>query len=261
MSDYIFIRKSRNAFSSLLHIILNILLGVGSIFATIITGNWIPGLVLVLLSKWRVFAVRPHYWAVNVKANLVDFIVGVSLVFISYCYGTTIMPIHLLLSIFYIVWLLFIKPRSDEIATAAQALTAIFLGTTASVLMSANADAIFLGIAGFLIGYSAARHIVVQRDDTRHTSLLVLLCGLVFAEITWLAHHWLIIYSFSGSGILIPQVAIILSLFSFLFGRFYHSALKHDGKIKAQEIYLPTIFCMLIVAILFLWFSKPIFNI
>lgn len=261
MSDYIFIRKSRNAFSSLIHIILNILLGVGSIFITIITGNWIIGLILVILSKWRVFAVRPHYWLVNIKANLVDFIVGASLVFISYCYGTTIMPIHILLSIFYSIWLLFIKPQSSEAATATQALTAIFLGITASVLMSANADAIFLALAGFIIGYGASRHIVVQREDTRHTSLVVLACGLIFAEITWLAHHWLIIYSFQETGILIPQVAITLSLFSFLFGRLYNSALKHDGKIKAEEVVLPTIFCLLIIAIIFLWFSKPIFNI
>lgn len=261
MSDYIFIRKSRNAFSSLLHIMFNILLGIGSIFITALTGSWLIGLLLVLISKWRVFAVRPHYWLLNIKSNLVDFIVGVSLVFIAFCYGTAILPIHLILSLFYVIWLLFIKPLSSENATALQALIAIFLGSTASVLIAANANPFFLSLAGFIIGYGAARHIIVQRDDSRDTSLILLVSALVFAELSWLAHNWLIIYSFGETGILIPQISIILCLFSFLFGRFYKSALKHDDKIKAKEVYLPTIFCLLITVIIFFFFSKPIFNI
>ena len=83
-SDYIFIRKSRNALSSFLHVILNILLGVGAIFVTVVSGSWIIGFILVLLSKWRMFAVRSHYLWLNVKSNLVDLIVGFSLVLLAY---------------------------------------------------------------------------------------------------------------------------------------------------------------------------------
>ncbi len=35
-------------------------------------------LSLILLSKWRMFAVRPRFWAVNVRANAIDIIIGVS---------------------------------------------------------------------------------------------------------------------------------------------------------------------------------------
>ena len=40
-SDYIFIRKSRNIVSDILHVALNLLLGVGSIFFTVVSGSWI----------------------------------------------------------------------------------------------------------------------------------------------------------------------------------------------------------------------------
>ena len=44
MADYIFIRKGRNALSSVIYIILNVLLGLGSIALTIITKSWVPGI-------------------------------------------------------------------------------------------------------------------------------------------------------------------------------------------------------------------------
>ena len=99
MADYILIRKSRNILSTVLHIVLNILLGVGSIFLTTITGSFGLGLLLVLVSKWRIFAVRPRYWLLNIKSSLVDLIVGFSFVLIAYCSGTIVRPIHLILAV------------------------------------------------------------------------------------------------------------------------------------------------------------------
>ena len=80
MADYIFIRKSRNILSSFLHVILNLLLAIASIGATIITGNCIIGLILVVVSKWRIFAVNHRYWLLNLRSSLVDFNVGISFV-------------------------------------------------------------------------------------------------------------------------------------------------------------------------------------
>ncbi|RKV95158.1 MAG: hypothetical protein D8G53_09440, partial [Candidatus Saccharimonas sp.] len=39
-----------------------------------------PALALVILSKWRVIAVRPRFWWANIQANLVDVAVGVGIV-------------------------------------------------------------------------------------------------------------------------------------------------------------------------------------
>lgn len=260
MADFIFIRKSRNLASSLLYLVFNILLGVGSIIVTLITGSWIPGIFLVLLSKWRIFAVRPRYWGVNIKSSLVDLIVGSGIVLIAYCSGTTPLPVHYLLAVIYVLWLTLLKPRSSESAARAQALVAIFIGTTAATLMTASAEAIFLSLACFIVGYGAARHIIVQSDD-RDFSLVTLSVGLVSAEIAWLAHSWLIVYRFGSTGIIVPQLSIILSIVAFVFGAAYRSAIKHDGKIRSADISMPLIFGTLLIAIIILWFSKPIFDV
>ena len=43
-----------------------------------------PALALVILSKWRVIAVRPRFWWANIQANLVDVAVGVGIVGLMY---------------------------------------------------------------------------------------------------------------------------------------------------------------------------------
>ena len=266
MSDYILFRKSRDVASRFLHVILNILLGVGSIVLTVITGSWLLGGVLVLLSKWRMFAVRPRYWFLNLKSNLVDLIVGMSFVLIAYCSGNAeIYPVHYLLAIFYTLWLVILKPMSSLAAANFQALTAIFLGTTAACLMAASADSIFLIVPCFVIGYGASRHVLVQSDDSDFT-LVTLACGLVSAEIAWLCQNWLIVYKFTdvpflgNTGIIIPQLSVVLTILAFCFGTVYDSILRHDGKLKTQEVIMPVIFSVLVITIIVLWFSRPIFD-
>ena len=260
MADFVFIRKSRNALSAFLHVVFNILLGVGSIVITIITGSWILGIILVVLSKWRVLAVRPRYWLANIKSSLVDFIVGTSIVLITYCSGTEIMPIHYALGAIYVLWLVFIKPKSSETFTEIQSLIAVFLGTIAIVLMAASADAIFMVAACYIIGYGAARHVMIQNDD-QDFALTTRICGLVAAEVAWICHSWLIVYKFGNTGIILPQFTIILTILAFGFGRVYRSILKHDGKLRFSDVAAPVIFSILVIAVVVIGFSKPIFDI
>lgn len=260
MADYVLIRKSRNVISSILHVILNILLGVGSVAITVITGSWIIGLALVILSKWRVLAVRPRYWAVNLLSNLTDFIVGASFVLIAYCSGTVWLPIHFILMAGYVIWLVFLKSRSSEIAVEIQALTSVFLGVTASVMLFASSNAIFMTITSMLIGFSAMRHILVQSDENEF-GFLTLGTGLLSAEIAWLSNSWLIVYTFGTTGIMVPQLSIILTVLIFISSRIFKSGVFHEGKINFSEIAAPIIFSILIVTVLVIWFSNPIFDI
>lgn len=260
MADYILLRKSRNVISSFLHILLNTLLGVGSVLITFVTDSWYICIFLVIISKWRTFAVHPRYWWVNFKASLVDFIVGVSFVFIAYCSGEEWQLIHTILAILYPIWLIFIKPRSTDFFTEFQAITAVLLGTTASVMLFASSNSIFLAMSCFVIGFAAIRHTLVQSDDSDF-SLMTVATGLFSAEIAWLCHSWLIVYTFAGTGIIIPQLAIILSLAFFALNRIYASAIRHDGEIRLSEITLPTVFSVLTILIIVLFFSKPIFDI
>ena len=260
MADYVLIRKSRNIISSILHVALNILLGVGSVAITVISGSWIIGLALVFISKWRIFAVRPRFWLVNIKSSLVDLIVGASFVFITYCSGTEWLPVHALLGLGYCVWLIAIKPLSSDIAAEIQALIAMFLGTTAATFLFASSSSVFMVISCFLIGFSCARHILVQSDGNDF-GLVTLACGLISAEIAWLCNSWLIVYTFGNTGIAIPQVSIILVVFAFATERLFKSALKHDGKISFSEVLAPVVFSVLVVAMVVIWFSKPIFDV
>ena len=53
MSDYILIRKGRNIASAILHAFFNLVLGLGSVFITFSTASWIPGVILVILLKYK----------------------------------------------------------------------------------------------------------------------------------------------------------------------------------------------------------------
>src|SRR5574344_39060 len=260
MANFVIFRKSRNALSSFLHIFLNIILGIVSIYITYATKSWAIGIVLVLLSKWRIFAVRPRFWFLNLKSNLVDLIVGISIVMIAYASGPTLLPVHFILAILYTLWLVILKPLSSERATGIQALTAVFLGFTALVLMAASINSVVMVLIAFIISYGAARHILVQSDDSNY-ELIPLVCGLISAEIAWLCQSWLIVYSFSSVGIIIPQLSIIVTVVAYLFGYVYKSILRHEGKLDWTEVTMPVVFSVLLISIIVLWFSNPIFNV
>lgn len=260
MADYILARKSRNIMSTMVHVFLNLLLGIGSVLVTILSGSPLLGLILVFASKWRVFAVRPRYLWLNIKSNLVDMIVGISVVLLTYYTGTTFLPVNFILMIFYSVWLIVIKPLSSEPATLAQSLIAVFLGISASVIMTASLEPIVLVLLAFLIGYAASRHVLSQTNDNDYT-LTTLVCGLVFAEIAWLCFSWSIIYTFGSTGIRIPQLALILTIFAFVYNYTRQAIVKYQADFRFKHILGPVIFGAALIAIIVLFFSNPIFNI
>ena len=120
MVDYVLARKSRNIMSHMVHVLLNLLLGVGAVLITVLSGSPVLGIILVCASKCRVFAVRARYLWLNVKSNLVDFIVGLSVVLLAYYAGSNFLPVDFILMAFYSAWLLLIKPLSSERAAMAQ---------------------------------------------------------------------------------------------------------------------------------------------
>ena len=260
MADYVLARKSRNIASNLVHIFLNILLGVGAVLVTVLSASPLLGLLLVLVSKWRVFAVRGRYLWLNIKSNLVDIIVGVSVVLLAYYAGAAFLPVDFILAVFYCVWLLFIKPMSSEKATLAQSLIAVFLGMSAAAIMAANLDAIVLVLLAFLVGYAASRHVLVQSSDKDFT-LTTLVCGLVFAEVAWLCQSWAIIYTFGASGVRIPQIALILTIFAFVYNYARQAMIKYQDDFRFKHILGPVVFGVVLIGIIVIWFSNPIFNI
>ena len=267
MADFIALRKGRNALSTVLHISLNIALAVISTALTVISGNWIFGVLLVLLSKWRVIAVRPRYWWVNIKANLVDYTVGISLAILVFMAGKETWNIwHSFLTVIYAAWLVFIKPRSEAIMTEIQAMCAIFFGTFASALVTSQLDPMIGAFICFVIGYGASRHVLIQSDDHDFT-LTTFICGLMVAELSWIFYHWSIVYSFGNGNsyneaiFAIPQLPIAASVLFYMFARGYKSALRHDGKIRADDIVAPAIFSVLVMFVMVFFYSLASFNV
>lgn len=260
MADYILARKTRNVTSNLVHVFLNVLLGVSSVLITVLSGSPLLGILLVLMSKWRIFAVRARYLWLNIKSNLVDLIVGLSVVLLTYYAGAEFVPLDFILMAFYSLWLLFIKPWSTEIGTMVQSLTAVFLGISSTAIMTAGLNSVVFVLLAFLIGYAASRHILIQSSDKDFT-LTTLVCGLIFAEIGWLCNSWAIVYSFNIIGARIPQVAIILTIFAFVYNYARRAMIKYQSDFRLKHIVGPMLFGLTLVSVIVLWFSNPIFNI
>lgn len=260
MADFVLMRKSRNIASSMVHVFLNLLLGVGAVLITVLSGSPALGILLVLVSKWRVFAVRARYFFLNLKSNLVDIIIGISVVLLAYYAGTEFLPVDLLLMVIYSVWLLFIKPMSSENAALIQSIIAVFLGMSAAAMVAASTNAIVIVLLAFLVGYAASRHVLIQGSDKDFT-LTTLVCGLIFAEIAWLCQMWSIVYTFGATGVRIPQVAIILTIFAFVYNYARQAMIKYQDDFRFKHILGPIIFGAVLIGIIVVWFSNPIFNI
>lgn len=260
MADFVLVRKSRNIASSMMHVLMNLLLGIGTVLITVMSASPILGLILVLVAKWRVLAVRPRYIFSSLKVNLIDLLVGVSVVFLSYHAGSSLLLAHFLLMGFSVVWLLFIKPLSSPKAVLAQSMIAVFMSTMAATMISTGLNAVVLTVSVFLIGYSASRHALSQGNEEDYT-LTTLAAGLVSAEIAWLSHFWMIVYTFGASGIRIPQLSIILTIFAFVFNYVRQAVMKYEDRFRFKEVAPAILFGVTLIGIITLFFSKPIFNI
>lgn len=151
--------------------------------------------------------------------------------------------------LFYIVWLLFIKPRSRRSYAAIQAGIAIFIGITALSIVSYSWDVFFFVLMMWCLGYVAARHVLGSYDEPR-TMLYSLLSGLMFAEIGWTSFHWLMAYPLVGFGaIQFSQLALFVTLLSFVAERAYASYYKHGGVRKADIIMPITLTASIMVVV------------
>lgn len=261
--EFLKLVRRRTFLSEAVYVVLNVALAI-AVLAIIRYTESIPlAFALVAVSKWRVLAVRPRYWLANLRSNLIDFIVSISVVLHMYTVNSSAMLdddrkflILGIMTALYIAWLLFLKPRSSRAMVAVQAGVAVLVGVAAlfTVSYSWPVSIVVLGMWG--IGFAAARHALGPYDEETHGMFLSLVWGLVFAEIGWVAYHWTIAYSLPFvSSLLIPQVAII-SVLVCLVGYKAYDSFYHHSKIRAYDIVLPVLFTVSIIAVLLLFFNR-----
>ena len=245
--------NKRSLFSEILYVALNVALAAAILGVVLAIESPYAAFLLVLLSKWRILAVRPRYWFANLQSNLVDIIVGLSVVVLLYA-GSGVFAIQIIIALLYVVWLLFIKPRSKRSFIAVQAGTATFLGVTALMTVSYGWPSSLVVMLMWVIGYSAARHVLGSYEEA-HISFYSLTWGLLFAELGWLVYHWTFAYSLPGAGsIQLPQGALTALAISFVAERAYASYEKH-GSVHSNDMILPSLLSVSVILMLLLFFN------
>lgn len=249
--------KRRSLLSESVYVLLNIALAAAILAIVWAVESPLPAFALILLSKWRVLAVRPRFWFAHIQSNLVDLIVSMSLVVLLYAAGgdgSGGMVVQIALTILYVLWLLLLKPRTKRTLVVAQAAVAVFVGTIALYIVSFEWPSSIVVLCMWVIGYGAARHVLAAYSDSSVT-LLSFVWGLIFAELGWLAYHWTIAYSLPlVEGIKLPQVTLIALSLSFLAERAYGSYEKY-GVVRAADILLPGLLSVGLIILLLVAFN------
>ena len=197
-------------------------------------------LLIIVLSKWRMFAVKPRYWMANIRANAVDMIVGFSVVaFMSQ--SSTIYTL-LVWAALYSFWLILIKPQSSARMVSLQALLSQGLGLVAIFGNFSTWNPVYLVLLAWVICFSASRHLLIAFEDESNRSLAHL-WAIFSAELALILGHWHIVYA--GA---IPQIALLLSVvgYALALGYYLHKTKGLSRGFRQQLI----IFTLIIVAII-----------
>ncbi|HRJ06602.1 MAG TPA: hypothetical protein PK096_03075 [Candidatus Saccharibacteria bacterium] len=242
----------RSFLSEVIYVVLNLLLAAALLVAVLVVNVPWPALGLVLLSKWRIFAVRSRYWGANIRANLIDIIVGVGMVIFLYSANGDLV-VQIILTVLYAGWLLLIKPRSKRAYVAAQALIGLVVGIGSIVQISPLLPSSVVVIAAWLVGYSAARHILSVQHES-HINFLSLLWGFVVAEVMWLTYHWTIGYAVFGS-LQLSQAMVIIAALSFVAERTYTS-FHRNGHVQSNDVVLPALLSLSVIGVLLVVFGR-----
>jgi hypothetical protein len=222
--------------------VFNILLPL-VVFALVRTDFVIPALVIILLSKWRMFAVRPRFWPANIRANAVDIIVSVSLLLFMATSSTQLAQLAWMLT--YMGWLVFLKPASAPMMISLQALVGLACGVMA--IFSGWGDGPLYGIvlATGLVCYLAARHFFDGFDEP-YAKLLSYLWGYFGSALVWVLGHWLLYY-----GVIAQPVLLLLAI-GFGLATLYY--LDHHDRLSIG-VRRQLIFIMVAVVVIVLIFS------
>jgi hypothetical protein len=239
--------RPKSGFSYILHIGLNALLPL-MVFILVRAGFSEIALLLILLSKWRMFAVRYRYWLANIRANGVDMLVSLSL--LIFMINTNSEVWQLLWVLVYILWLVVLKPGSNVLSVSIQALVGQFLGLMAVFVWLSGAPLYQLIIAGWVVCYLSARHFFTVFDES-FTSLYAHTWGYFAAALIWVLGHWLLFYG------VFAQPTVLLTVLGFGFASLYY--LKQNDRLDTllrKQILLVMLAIIVVVLVFSDWSSK-----
>jgi hypothetical protein len=206
---------------------------------------------LVLISKWRMFAVRPRFWAAILRANSIDIIVGLAtVVFMEHVASSP--WLQLMWAVVYGIWLLAIKPKSTITWVSLQAFIGQLFGLMALYVAWSSAPLYWLVFVTSLICYLAARHFFDSFEEP-YSKMLSFLWGYFGGARILVLGHWLLFYA------VVAQPTVILTVVGYGLGVLYY--FDHHDKLtlplKRQVLTVMTI--VLVVVIIFSdWSDKVV---
>jgi len=242
MKKLIYKFTPESGISHALHFILNMLLPVLAL-ALVRLHFALVAAVLILLAKWRMFAVRPRYWITNIRANLVDIFIGLSAV--AFMIGTDQLYTQIFWVLVYIIWLTWLKPKSKPVPVMAQALLAQAITLVAFYRAYPDSSLLVGVVVTWLVCYVAARHFLGVFDEVL-TSVMSNIWAWFGAMMAWVLGHWVIEYLY------LPQIALILTVMGYGLATIYY--LHKNEKLKSA-IFSQLITVMGLLLIIIIVFS------
>lgn len=204
--------KPKSGFSHIVHLALTALLP-ALVFTMVSMGFSSLAAFVVLLSKWRMLAVRPRHWLANIRANAVDIMFGLSIVIFMSHAGSP--GWRLVWGLAYGLWLMLIKPGTSLFKVSLQACLVQFFALSALFMQWGSAPMIGLVVACWLANYLTARHFFSSFDEP-HVSLYSNTWGYFAAALVWLLSHWLIFYG------VIAQPTLLLTVIGYGLATLYY---------------------------------------
>ncbi len=234
--------KPASGFSRVVYTIFNVLLPF-VVFALVRTDFGQLALIIILLSKWRMFAVRPRFWPANIRANAVDIIVGVSVLIFMQHSGSQLL--QLVWTLGYIAWLVLLKPLSAPTLVSVQAMVAMLAGLMAVFVQWGDGRLDVLVLLTGLVCFLAARHFFDSFDEP-YAKLLSYIWGYFGAALVWVLGHWLLYYS------IVAQPVLLLSALGLGLSTLYY--LDHHDRLSVN-VRRQIIFIMAAVVLIVVIFS------
>ena len=241
--------KPARGFSHQIYLGLNILLPI--LLWILVRINFVSvAIIMVLLAKWRMFAVQPRYWIPNIVASGIDIIVGIS--FVLFMANTTSGWWQLFWTLAYIAWLVGLKPRSDVMSVSAQAMLGQLLGLEVLYLKFGDTSLTGLVLGTWIVTYLAARHFLTSFVEP-HTSLLAHIWAYFSASLAFILGHWLLFYSD------VAQIIVLLTTVGYSMAALYYlDASERLTQILQKQLLVIMLAILTIVLLLSDWTGSTI---
>ncbi|MDQ5913578.1 MAG: hypothetical protein QG623_197 [Patescibacteria group bacterium] len=186
--------------------------------------------LLILLSKWQIFLVKPRFWWANIKFSAVDLIFKLSIVVlmvesqvkIGQLTNKNSLALHILqlmLVGLYLFWNIYLRKLSQAKGMLAQAMYAQVLGLLAIGWLAGFSTSSIpipaLILLTWVITYAAAQHVMYSFEETAIPQLAGF-WALFATALSFLQYIWGQNFLFFSGLIYLPLIPFVISFFGYL---------------------------------------------